>query len=78
MIELQRQKDKQLQEKKSMMDMVSKYILKFYRDKYKDIRLKVEKVFDQYINFEGGENEKNVSASLLSYFNCIVNLMEQI
>lgn len=48
--------------------MVSKYILKFYRDKYKDIRLKVEKVFDQYINFEGGENEKNVSYHLLSYF----------
>lgn len=53
--------------------MVRKYILKFYRDKYKDIRLKVEKVFNQYINFEGGENEKNVSY----FFICILYLFSK-
>ena len=61
MREIGKIKEKEALEKKSMMEMVSKYILKFYRDKYKDIRIKVEKVFDQYIDFEGGENDKNVS-----------------
>lgn len=46
MKEIQREKERELQKKKSMMETVSKYILKFYRDKYKDIRLKVERIFD--------------------------------
>lgn len=45
------------------MEIVNKYILKFYRSKFKDIRIIIESVCEQYINFEGGE--KDVSTDFI-------------